>query len=263
MQSSPSWSYDQSYPYLGQITTPSMHTANPLSPSRSSLSDLSSRLTGSTRQHVCTRKTSCDIRRVWPLTFDLSQVLIWQPLVTPGWAWTDPSPPCLTPASLTHVSITLPPRPLLLTPRPTTPSPMQPLASPWQQRWPQRRQEGTPTCLRHTRPTPPTRLRTGPSSLPPHPITCTTPPPLAHISSPWWLEEGAGGTRAPLRGSCLRAPTLPQARRSCIHLCQIRMTEWAWRSSPATVAPRQTWRLLKPCGDRTESAKLTLTLMTT
>uniref|UniRef100_A0A673AX10 RUNX family transcription factor 1 n=1 Tax=Sphaeramia orbicularis TaxID=375764 RepID=A0A673AX10_9TELE len=45
MQSSPSWSYDQSYPYLGQITTPTVHTANPLSPSRSSL-DLSSRLTG-------------------------------------------------------------------------------------------------------------------------------------------------------------------------------------------------------------------------
>uniref|UniRef100_A0A6D2X8E9 Runt-related transcription factor n=1 Tax=Takifugu rubripes TaxID=31033 RepID=A0A6D2X8E9_TAKRU len=37
MQSSPSWSYDQSYPYLGQIATPTMHTANPLSPSRSSL----------------------------------------------------------------------------------------------------------------------------------------------------------------------------------------------------------------------------------
>uniref|UniRef100_A0A3Q3L8W2 Runt-related transcription factor n=1 Tax=Mastacembelus armatus TaxID=205130 RepID=A0A3Q3L8W2_9TELE len=34
MQSSPSWSYDQSYPYLGQITTPTVHTANPLSPSR-------------------------------------------------------------------------------------------------------------------------------------------------------------------------------------------------------------------------------------
>ncbi|KAL6115568.1 runx1 [Pungitius sinensis] len=46
MQPSPSWSYDQSYPYLGQITTPSVHTANPLSPGRSSLSDLSSRLAG-------------------------------------------------------------------------------------------------------------------------------------------------------------------------------------------------------------------------
>ncbi|KAJ0062502.1 hypothetical protein NL108_013944 [Boleophthalmus pectinirostris] len=45
MQSSPSWSYDQSYPYLGQITTPTVHSANPLSPGRSSL-DLSSRLTG-------------------------------------------------------------------------------------------------------------------------------------------------------------------------------------------------------------------------
>ncbi|XP_022066990.2 runt-related transcription factor 1 isoform X4 [Acanthochromis polyacanthus] len=46
MQTSPSWSYDQSYPYLGQITTPTVHSANPLSPGRSSLSDLSSRLTG-------------------------------------------------------------------------------------------------------------------------------------------------------------------------------------------------------------------------
>ncbi|XP_054622611.1 runt-related transcription factor 1 isoform X2 [Dunckerocampus dactyliophorus] len=46
MQSSPSWSYDQSYPYLGQIATPSVHSANPLSPTRSALGDLSSRLTG-------------------------------------------------------------------------------------------------------------------------------------------------------------------------------------------------------------------------
>ncbi|XP_069544670.1 runt-related transcription factor 1 isoform X2 [Brachyistius frenatus] len=46
MQSSPSWSYDQSYPYLGQITTPTVHTANPLSPGRSSFGELSSRLTG-------------------------------------------------------------------------------------------------------------------------------------------------------------------------------------------------------------------------
>ncbi|KAK7938246.1 hypothetical protein WMY93_001572 [Mugilogobius chulae] len=45
MQTSPSWSYDQSYPYLGQITTPTVHSANPLSPGRSSL-ELSSRLTG-------------------------------------------------------------------------------------------------------------------------------------------------------------------------------------------------------------------------
>ncbi|KAM6893588.1 runt-related transcription factor 1 [Xenentodon cancila] len=37
IQSSPSWSYDQSYPYLGQITTPTVHSANPLSPGRSSL----------------------------------------------------------------------------------------------------------------------------------------------------------------------------------------------------------------------------------
>uniref|UniRef100_A0A3P9KWW3 Runt-related transcription factor n=1 Tax=Oryzias latipes TaxID=8090 RepID=A0A3P9KWW3_ORYLA len=46
MQSSPSWSYEQSYPYLGQITTSGVHTASPLSPGHSSLSDLSSRLTG-------------------------------------------------------------------------------------------------------------------------------------------------------------------------------------------------------------------------
>uniref|UniRef100_A0A3B3U862 Runt-related transcription factor n=1 Tax=Poecilia latipinna TaxID=48699 RepID=A0A3B3U862_9TELE len=46
IQSSPSWSYDQSYPYLGQITTPTVHTTAPLSPGRSSLGDLSSRLTG-------------------------------------------------------------------------------------------------------------------------------------------------------------------------------------------------------------------------
>ncbi|XP_053726746.1 runt-related transcription factor 1 isoform X3 [Synchiropus splendidus] len=42
MQTSPSWSYDQSYPYLGQMTT----STSPLSPSRSSLSELSSRLAG-------------------------------------------------------------------------------------------------------------------------------------------------------------------------------------------------------------------------
>lgn len=52
MQPSPSWSYDQSYPYLGQITTPSVHTSNPLSPGRSSLSDLSSRLAGNAHKHV-------------------------------------------------------------------------------------------------------------------------------------------------------------------------------------------------------------------
>ncbi|CAL1598254.1 unnamed protein product [Knipowitschia caucasica] len=44
MQSSPSWSYDQ-YPYLGQITSSTVHSANPLSPGRSSL-ELSSRLSG-------------------------------------------------------------------------------------------------------------------------------------------------------------------------------------------------------------------------
>uniref|UniRef100_A0A674B9W0 Runt-related transcription factor n=1 Tax=Salmo trutta TaxID=8032 RepID=A0A674B9W0_SALTR len=46
MQTSPSWSYEQSYPYLGQITTPTVHSTTPISPSRSSLSDLSSRLSG-------------------------------------------------------------------------------------------------------------------------------------------------------------------------------------------------------------------------
>ncbi|XP_066561875.1 runt-related transcription factor 1 isoform X2 [Amia ocellicauda] len=50
MQTSPSWAYEQSYPYLGQISTPSVHTAMPISPGRaggmSTLSDLSSRLSG-------------------------------------------------------------------------------------------------------------------------------------------------------------------------------------------------------------------------
>uniref|UniRef100_A0A3Q2YJM2 Runt-related transcription factor n=1 Tax=Hippocampus comes TaxID=109280 RepID=A0A3Q2YJM2_HIPCM len=41
MQSSPSWSYDQSYPYLGQISTPNIHTTNPLSPSRPDLTAFS------------------------------------------------------------------------------------------------------------------------------------------------------------------------------------------------------------------------------
>lgn len=46
MQQSPSWSYEQPYPYLGQITTPTVHSSTPISPSRASLSDLSSRLSG-------------------------------------------------------------------------------------------------------------------------------------------------------------------------------------------------------------------------
>ncbi|KAJ8410449.1 hypothetical protein AAFF_G00193530 [Aldrovandia affinis] len=50
MQTSPSWSYEQSYPYLGQISTPTVHPTTPISPSRASgmsaLSDLSSRLSG-------------------------------------------------------------------------------------------------------------------------------------------------------------------------------------------------------------------------
>ncbi|XP_058885418.1 runt-related transcription factor 1-like isoform X2 [Acipenser ruthenus] len=48
MQVSPSWSYEQSYPYLGQISTPSVHPATPISPGRASgmasLTELSSRL---------------------------------------------------------------------------------------------------------------------------------------------------------------------------------------------------------------------------
>ncbi|XP_015217311.1 runt-related transcription factor 1 isoform X6 [Lepisosteus oculatus] len=51
MQTSPSWTYEQSYPYLGQISTPSVHPATPISPGRASgmsaLTDLSSRLSGS------------------------------------------------------------------------------------------------------------------------------------------------------------------------------------------------------------------------
>ncbi|XP_036396379.1 runt-related transcription factor 1-like isoform X1 [Megalops cyprinoides] len=50
MQTSPSWSYEQSYPYLGQISTPAVHPTTPISPSRASsmsaLTDLSSRLSG-------------------------------------------------------------------------------------------------------------------------------------------------------------------------------------------------------------------------
>ncbi|XP_041115807.1 runt-related transcription factor 1-like isoform X7 [Polyodon spathula] len=48
MQASPSWSYEQSYPYLGQISTPAVHPATPISPGRASgmasLTELSSRL---------------------------------------------------------------------------------------------------------------------------------------------------------------------------------------------------------------------------
>ncbi|XP_018614349.1 runt-related transcription factor 1 isoform X5 [Scleropages formosus] len=50
MQTSPSWSYEQSYPYLGQISTASVHSATPISPGRASgmsaLTDFSSRLSG-------------------------------------------------------------------------------------------------------------------------------------------------------------------------------------------------------------------------
>ncbi|TRY92786.1 hypothetical protein DNTS_024856 [Danionella cerebrum] len=37
MQTSPSWSYDQSYPYLGSISSPAVHPSTPLSPSRSAI----------------------------------------------------------------------------------------------------------------------------------------------------------------------------------------------------------------------------------
>uniref|UniRef100_A0A671RI58 Runt-related transcription factor n=1 Tax=Sinocyclocheilus anshuiensis TaxID=1608454 RepID=A0A671RI58_9TELE len=37
MQTSPSWSYEQSYPYLGPISTPAVHPATPISPSRSAI----------------------------------------------------------------------------------------------------------------------------------------------------------------------------------------------------------------------------------
>uniref|UniRef100_A0A8C5QNR7 RUNX family transcription factor 1 n=1 Tax=Leptobrachium leishanense TaxID=445787 RepID=A0A8C5QNR7_9ANUR len=36
VQTSPSWSYDQSYQYLGSIATPSVHPATPISPGRAS-----------------------------------------------------------------------------------------------------------------------------------------------------------------------------------------------------------------------------------
>lgn len=34
MQASPSWSYEQSYPYLGAISAPAIHPTTPISPSR-------------------------------------------------------------------------------------------------------------------------------------------------------------------------------------------------------------------------------------
>ncbi|XP_059409463.1 runt-related transcription factor 1-like isoform X7 [Carassius carassius] len=37
MQTSPSWSYEQSYPYLGPISTPAVHPSTPISPSRSTI----------------------------------------------------------------------------------------------------------------------------------------------------------------------------------------------------------------------------------
>ncbi|KAG5851535.1 hypothetical protein ANANG_G00052720 [Anguilla anguilla] len=50
MQNSPSWSYEQSYPYLGQISASTVHSATPISPGRANgmptLTDLSSRLSG-------------------------------------------------------------------------------------------------------------------------------------------------------------------------------------------------------------------------
>ncbi|XP_075449922.1 runt-related transcription factor 1 isoform X4 [Ascaphus truei] len=51
VQTSPSWSYDQPYPYLGSIATPSVHPATPISPGRASgmtslNAELSSRLSG-------------------------------------------------------------------------------------------------------------------------------------------------------------------------------------------------------------------------
>ena len=133
---------------------------------------------------------------------------------------------------------------------------MAPLVLPWQQPWQPLLGGGTtPTCLLPIRRTPPTRPRTGPSSPPPRRTTCTTPQPPARTSSPWWQEEEeAAVTRAHRRGSCRRAPMPPQAPPSCTHLCPIRMKEWVWRWSLATVAPQQTWQLLKPCGDLTEPA---------
>lgn len=133
---------------------------------------------------------------------------------------------------------------------------MEHLGSPWQQLWQPHLQEDTPICLLHTRQTTRTRLRTVLSSLPPHHIIYTTPPPLAHISSPWWLEEVAEGIHAPPQGSFHHAPMPRRARHSCTHLCQIRMMAWVWKSSLATVAPQPTWWLLKLSGDLTESAKM-------
>ncbi|XP_078264900.1 runt-related transcription factor 1 [Rhinoraja longicauda] len=51
IQPSPPWTYDQSYPYLGQMSTPSVHPATPISPGRASgmptiTAEISSRLSG-------------------------------------------------------------------------------------------------------------------------------------------------------------------------------------------------------------------------
>nr|ABL68113.1 Runx1 MASNS variant [Scyliorhinus canicula] len=51
IQPSPPWTYDQSYPYLGQIPAPSVHPATPISPGRTGgmqaiTAELSSRLSG-------------------------------------------------------------------------------------------------------------------------------------------------------------------------------------------------------------------------
>ncbi|XP_076838703.1 runt-related transcription factor 1 isoform X2 [Brachyhypopomus gauderio] len=37
MQTSPSWSYEQSYPYLGPISAPAVHSTTPISPSRNAI----------------------------------------------------------------------------------------------------------------------------------------------------------------------------------------------------------------------------------
>lgn len=57
IQPSPPWSYDQSYQYLGSITTSSVHPATPISPGRASgmtslSAELSSRLSSKPPENV-------------------------------------------------------------------------------------------------------------------------------------------------------------------------------------------------------------------
>ncbi|CAI9622731.1 unnamed protein product, partial [Staurois parvus] len=63
VQTSPSWSYDQSYQYLGSIATPSVHPATPISPGRASgMSSLSAEISSRLSECGCPCfKLSCPL----------------------------------------------------------------------------------------------------------------------------------------------------------------------------------------------------------